>query len=144
MDRRLIIAAFAFLCVVSCGEYAQESTEPCKWERICGVIDSLADCGQSREAISLGRTAFAGTEDEEAMVRVRLGARLGRLYYMESMPDSMYFFFNAVTNDADRLEMYSESMMIHNVTGVYNLLNALDYENALFHFQQGLECAEKS
>lgn len=144
MDRRLIIAAFAFLCVVSCGEYAQESTEPCKWERICGVIDSLADCGQNREAISIGRTAFAGTEDEEAMVRVRLGARLGRLYYMESMPDSMYFFFNAVTDDADRLEMYSESMMIHNVTGVYNLLNALDYENALFHFQQGLECAGKS
>lgn len=146
MDRRLIIAAFAFLCVISCREYAQEGSESCGYDRICGVIDSLADCGQSREAISIGRTAFAGTEDTEEGTRgrVRLGARLGRLYYMESMPDSMYFFFNAVTDDADRLEMYRESMMMHNATGVYNLLNALDYENALFHFQQGLECAEKS
>ena len=63
---------------------------------------------------------------------------------MTFSPDSMYYYFDAVTQDAEELQMYPECIIIHNITGVYNLINAIEYENALHHFYEAIDCAEKS
>ena len=141
MIRRIVILAiglFGWLSV-SCSEDASVHVDP------CAEVDSLASAGQYEKAVSLARSIYDSARmSGNRREAVASGARLGRLYYMTFSPDSMYYYFDAVTQDAEELQMYPECIIIHNITGVYNLINAIEYENALHHFYEAIDCAEKS
>lgn len=112
--------------------------------RAVEVLDSLTASGDYRLAVGYARAVYDGAvaagDDVQA---VKIGARLGKLYYMVFKPDSMYWYFDAVMQKAETLQLYPELMMIHNTTGVFNLINALEYENAMHHFHMGMAYAEK-
>lgn len=141
MIRRIVILAiglFGWLSV-SCSEDASVHVDP------CAEVDSLASAGQYEKAVSLARSIYDSARmSGNRREAVASGARLGRLYYMTFSPDSMYYYLDAVTQDAEELQMYPECIIIHNITGVYNLINAIEYENALHHFYEAIDCAEKS
>ena len=141
MIRRIVILAiglFGWLSV-SCSEDASVHVDP------CAEVDSLASAGQYEKAVSLARSIYDSARmSGNRREAVASGARLGRLYYMTFSPDSMYYYFDAVTQDAEEFQMYPECIIIHNITGVYNLINAIEYENALHHFYEAIDCAEKS
>ena len=108
------------------------------------ALDSLTASGDYAQAIAYARDAYSTSLDNgNAAQAVRLGARLGRLYYMTFEPDSMYWYFDAVMQTAESQKMYQELMMIHNTTGVFNLINALEYENAMHQFHLGMAYAEE-
>ena len=135
MDLRIVILAIGLLgwLSVSCSEDASVHVDP------CAEVDSLASAGQYEKAVSLARSIYDSARmSGNRREAVASGARLGRLYYMTFSPDSMYYYFDAVTQDAE------ECIIIHNITGVYNLINAIEYENALHHFYEAIDCAEKS
>ena len=141
MDLRIVILAIGLLgwLSVSCSEDASVNVDP------CAEVDSLASAGQYEKAVSLARSIYDSARmSGNRREAVASGARLGRLYYMTFSPDSMYYYFDAVTQDAEELQMYPECIIIHNITGVYNLINAIEYENALHHFYEAIDCAEKS
>lgn len=141
MDLRIVILAIGLLgwLSVSCSEDASVHVDP------CAEVDSLASAGQYEKAVSLARSIYDSARmSGNRREAVASGARLGRLYYMTFSPDSMYYYFDAVTQDAEELQMYPECIIIHNITGVYNLINAIEYENALHHFYEAIDCAEKS
>lgn len=141
MRRRVPVLAVYFLVpvLIACSDNAQVQWNP------CAVVDSLVSAGQYEKAVSLARSIYDSARmSGNRREAVASGARLGRLYYMTFSPDSMYYYFDAVTQDAEELQMYPECIIIHNITGVYNLINAIEYENALHHFYEAIDCAEKS
>ena len=115
MIRRIVILAiglFGWLSV-SCSEDASVHVDP------CAEVDSLASAGQYEKAVSLARSIYDSARmSGNRREAVASGARLGRLYYMTFSPDSMYYYFDDVTQDAEELEMYQECIIIHNIIGV--------------------------
>lgn len=141
MRRRVPVLAVYFLVpvLIACSDNAQVQWNP------CAVVDSLVSAGQYGRAVGVARTQYDSARlSGDRRVAVGLGARLGRLYYMNFSPDSMYYYFDDVTQDAEELEMYQECIIIHNIIGVFSLINAIEYENALHHFYAAMDYAEKS
>lgn len=141
MRRRVPVLAVYFLVpvLIACSDNAQVQWNP------CAVVDSLVSAGQYDRAVGVARTQYDSARlSGDRRVAVGLGARLGRLYYMNFSPDSMYYYFDDVTQDAEELEMYQECIIIHNIIGVFSLINAIEYENALHHFYAAMDYAEKS
>lgn len=141
-----ILLAITILVLASCSvadkkQYSDSKTTAILTEK----LDSITSTGNYEQAIAFGRKAYAlAGRTGNTRLAVSTGARLGRLFYKTFEPDSMYFYFDVVMQDAETLKMYPELIMIHNTTGVFNLINALEFENAIHHFHTGMEYARES
>ena len=132
MRRRVPVLAVYFLVpvLIACSDNAQVQWNP------CAVVDSLVSAGQYDRAVGVARTQYDSARlSGDRRVAVGLGARLGRLYYMNFSPDSMYYYFDDVTQDAEELEMYQESAMDYaeksdNTDAYYKLLTNV----AIIHY----------
>ena len=133
MDLRIVILAIGLLgwLSVSCSEDASVHVDP------CAEVDSLASAGQYEKAVSLARSIYDSARmSGNRREAVASGARLGRLYYMTFSPDSMYYYFDAVTQDAEELQMYPECIIIHNITGVYTYYMLLINVSIIHYIRQ--------
>lgn len=132
-----IILLFATACSTAGKQADNDDLAP------AAAIDSLSAAGAYNQAIATGHEAYlAAAKAGDTRLCVTVGARLGRLFYLTFEPDSMYFYFDAVAQDAEKLNMYPELIMIHNTIGVFSLIHALDFENAMRNFHLGLDYAK--
>ncbi len=135
----VILGVVLVAAVLSCSERESVRYSPCL------RVDSLTAAGKYDEAVGLARRLYdSAAVAGDRYAAVSIGTRLGRLFYLMFTPDSMYFWFDRVMQDAEELEMYQECIIIHNVIGVFSLINAIEYENALYHFYAAMDYAEKS
>ncbi|HIZ87843.1 MAG TPA: helix-turn-helix domain-containing protein, partial [Candidatus Coprenecus pullistercoris] len=133
-----ILTVFTALCLYCCR--GQEETVPDR----CAEVDSLEAAGDLHKAVTVATGIYdSAMLAGDARTAASAGTRLVRLFYLTDSPDSMFHYFDAALQDAERLGMYRECMAMHNIIGVFDLINALEYESALYHFYESMAYAQK-
>lgn len=139
----LVLAlAFALVLVCCAGSEADAGTAT---DDFCRRLDSLSAEGRHSELVAEAVPAYAAVrESGDAAARLRIGCRIGRAYYYLFDPDSMYRYFDDATAGADSSGMSHERIMMLNTMGVFNMVNAINYSQALDYFYQAMNLASES
>lgn len=139
----LVLAlAFGLVLVCCAGSEADAGTAT---DDFCRRLDSLAAEGRHSELVAEAVPAYAAVrESGDAAARLRIGCRIGRAYYCLFDPDSMYRYFDDATAGADSSGMSHERIMMLNTMGVFNMVNAINYSQALDYFYQAMNLASES
>lgn len=139
----LVLAlAFGLVLVCCAGSEADAGTAT---DDFCRRLDSLSAEGRHSELVAEAVPAYAAVrESGDAAARLRIGCRIGRAYYYLFDPDSMYRYFDDATAGADSSGMSHERIMMLNTMGVFNMVNAINYSQALDYFYQAMNLASES
>lgn len=139
----LVLAlAFGLVLVCCAGSEADAGTAT---DDFCRRLDSLSAEGRHSELVAEAVPAYAAVrESGDAAARLRIGCRIGRAYYCLFDPDSMYRYFDDATAGADSSGMSHERIMMLNTMGVFNMVNAINYSQALDYFYQAMNLASES
>lgn len=139
----LVLAlAFGLVLVCCAGSEADTGTAT---DDFCRRLDSLSAEGRHSELVAEAVPAYAAVrESGDAAARLRIGCRIGRAYYYLFDPDSMYRYFDDATAGADSSGMSHERIMMLNTMGVFNMVNAINYSQALDYFYQAMNLASES
>lgn len=123
---------------------AKDADATSRTDAFCMRLDSLSEEGRHKELIAEAVPAYGlakGSGDKTA--RVRIGCRIGRAYYYLLRPDSMLHYFDEVSASADSLGLNRERIMMFNTLGVFNMVNAINYSQALDYFYQAMNTASE-
>lgn len=139
----LVLAlAFGLVLVCCAGSEADAGTAT---DDFCRRLDSLSAEGRHSELVAEAVPAYAAVrESGDAAARLRIGCRIGRAYYYLFDPDSMYRYFDDATAGVDSSGMSHERIMMLNTMGVFNMVNAINYSQALDYFYQAMNLASES
>lgn len=139
----LVLAlAFGLVLVCCAGSEADAGTAT---DDFCRRLDSLSAEGRHSELVAEAVPAYAAVrESGDEAARLRIGCRIGRAYYYLFDPDSMYRYFDDATAGADSSGMSHERIMMLNTMGVFNMVNAINYSQALDYFYQAMNLASES
>lgn len=139
----LVLAlAFGLVLVCCAGSEADAGTAT---DDFCRRLDSLSAEGRHSELVAEAVPAYAAVRElGDAAARLRIGCRIGRAYYYLFDPDSMYRYFDDATAGVDSSGMSHERIMMLNTMGVFNMVNAINYSQALDYFYQAMNLASES
>lgn len=138
-----LAAAISVLCL--CSQLPGGRTEDEREKAFYAELDSLAWSSRQRELVTRAAPAYErATAEGDRITRVKTGCRLGRAYYNLFLPDSMYWYFDAVYPEAEKARMYPERIAMLNTLGVFNMVNAINYNQAIDYFYQAMNLAAES
>lgn len=133
----LLPAALLFSCSGRDSRLADSRTD-----ELCRRLDSLSEAGCHSELIAAAIPAYHAAERSgDGSSCFRLGTRIGRAYYSLLQPDSMFHYFDAVSQYADSAGLCRERIMMLNTMGVFHMVDAINYSQALDCFSQALRIA---
>lgn len=109
---------------------------------ICG---ELTKNFRRKELVSIATPVYERSRKTgNITMTISAGIYLGQTYLMMSEPDSMYRYFDEVSQLAKDNGMDKSLMIIYNSLGLHNLMYAMNYDEALHDFYQALALAQKS
>lgn len=84
------------------------------------------------------------SESGELESSAAAGSYAGQSYIMLAKPDSMFVYLNKVIAMVEQGVSCKYMMYVNNTIGIYNMLYALNYNEALYYFNEAIEyCGER-
>lgn len=145
---KIFILYISFLCVaslvLSCSSSGE--SEACDDKgHFFASLDSMWACGAHREMISAALPIYDNAvRSADVECKVKTGYRIGRAYYCLFQPDSMYFYFDGIFQEAGDYGMSKERVAMLNTMGVFNMVNAINYSQAIDCFYQAMNISSDS
>ncbi len=151
--RRTLLAALLVIAV-SCNHASPPSGTGTPSVRSAETADDLKSLnrlwatyssqGRNQELIELARPVYRrALERGETKKAAYAGAYIGQAFGMLFQPDSMYYYFDEITELAGAGGYEFPLMVINNTIGVHNLMYAMNYAEALHYFYEALAHCRK-
>lgn len=124
---------------------AADSVRPDHMKTVEAIWSYYTIAGEYRSLISHAKPVYdrAG-KSGDGKLQVYAGVYLGSSCLNMDMPDSMFYYFNAVTPIATELELAAPLSAIYNSLAVYALKSEMDFTKALEYFQMAMDEAKKN
>lgn len=108
-------------------------------------LDSMWASGAHRKVISAALPVYEDAVcSGDVGCKVKTGYRIGRAYYCLFQPDSMYYYFDGIFQEAEDYGMSRERVAMLNTMGVFNMVNAINYSQAIDCFYQAMNICSSS